>query len=71
MSFRLVNASAIFQRHIMFILRKVLRKEVMIYLDDILIVSSTREKYKKKIKRVLKLLIKNDLHKKKEKYKYF
>ena len=43
----------------------------MIYLDDILIVSSTREKYKKKIKRVLKLLIENDLHKKKEKCKYF
>ena len=55
----------------MFILRELLRKEVLIYLNDILIVSKIREEYKRTVKRVHKLLIEADLHKKKKKCKYF
>ena len=55
----------------MFVLRKVLKKEIIIYLDDILIANSTKEKHDEKMKRILKLLAENNLYKKKKKCKYF
>ena len=55
----------------MFILRKVLKKGVLIYLNDIFIASKTKEEYKRMIKRVHKLLTETDLHKKEKKCKYF
>ena len=55
----------------MFVLRELLRREVLVYLNDILIVSKTKKEYKKMIKRVHELLIEADLHKKEKKCKYF
>ena len=52
-------------------LRELLEKEVLIYLDDILIVSEIREEYKRTVKRVYELLTEADLHKKKKKCRYF
>ena len=71
MLFKLIETSVIFQRHIMFILRELLKKEVLIYLDDILIVSETEEEHRRLIKRVHELLTEADLYKKKKKCKYF
>ena len=71
MLFSLIEASVIFQRHIIYVLREVLKKEVLVYLNDIFIISEKKKKYKRLIKRVYELLIKADLYKKKEKYKYF
>ena len=56
MPFRLVNASATFQRHISQVLEPVLEKGVIVYLNDILIASENKKEHKKKIKKVLKLL---------------
>ena len=71
MLFSLIEVSAIFQRHIIFILRELLKREVLIYLNDILIVSKIKKEYKRLIKRVHKLLAEINLHKKKKKCKYF
>ena len=70
MPFKLINASAIFQRYISQVLRPVLEKEVIVYLNDILIISETRKKHKKKIKKVLKLLQEINLLIKKKKCKF-
>ena len=56
MPFSLMNASVIFQRHITQILGPVLEKKVVIYLNDILIVSFIKKKNIKKIKQIKKLL---------------
>ena len=53
------------------VLSKVLRREVFIYLNDILIAHRDKEKYKRYIKRVKKLLTEALLQIKKEKSKYF
>ena len=71
MSFRLIEASAIFQRHIIFVLKELLEKEVLVYLNNILITSKISKEHKRLIERVYKLLAETDLHKKKEKCKYF
>ena len=71
MPFKLIEISVIFQRYIMFILREVLKKKVLIYLDNILIVSKIKKEHKKLIKRVYELLTEADLYKKKKKCKYF
>ena len=55
----------------MFVLKEVLRKEVLIYLDNILIASKIKKEYYRMIKRVNELLAEADLYKKKEKCKYF
>ena len=60
-----------FQRHIMYVLQEVLEQEVMIYLNNILIVSPDEEEYYKKTEKILELLTENNLHQKKEKCKYF
>ena len=69
MPFKLMGASAIFQRHIMFVLRELLGKEVLVYLNDILIASKIREEYERLIKRVHELLAEANLCKKEEKCK--
>ena len=71
MPFKLIKASVTFQRYIMFVLREFLKKKVLIYLNNILIVSKTREEHKRMIKKVHKLLAEADLHQKKKKCKYF
>ena len=43
MSFKLINASAVFQKYIYQVLRKVLEKEVLIYLNDILIAHQNKK----------------------------
>ena len=55
----------------MYVLRKVLNRKVLIYLNDILIINKSKEEHKKIMIRVHKLLIETDLYKKKEKYRYF
>ena len=55
----------------MFVLKKVLSKRVLIYLNNIFIASKTKKEYKKIIIRVHKLLTEADLHKKKKKCRYF
>ena len=49
MPFGLINASATFQRQIQMILRPLLEKGILVYLNDILIASEEEEKYKKKM----------------------
>ena len=71
MSFKLMKASVTFERHIMFVLRELLKKKILIYLNDILIVNKNREEHKRTVKRVHELLTEADLHKKKKKCKYF
>ena len=55
----------------MFVLRELLRRGVLIYLNDILIVSKIRKEYKRLIKRVHELLAETNLYKKEKKCKYF
>ena len=55
----------------MFVLRELLKKEILIYLNDIFITMKIRKEHNRLIKRVHKLLIEADLHKKKKKCKYF
>ena len=71
MPFKLIEASVTFQRHIIFILREVIRRGVLVYLNDILIISKKEKKYRRMITRVHELLAEADLHKKKKKCKYF
>ena len=61
MPFRLVNSSVIFQRHITQILRSVLEKRILIYLNNILIVSLSEEENRKKVEQVKKLLTETEL----------
>ena len=49
MPFRLINASVIFQRYIMQVLRLILEKGILIYLNDILIISEIKEENIQKI----------------------
>ena len=71
MPFELIGALMMFQRHIMFILREVIRKEVLVYLNDIFIVSKEEKKYKKIVARIYELLAEADLYKKEKKCRYF
>ena len=71
MSFKLMNASVIFQRHITQILSSILEKEVLIYLNNILIVSKIKKENVQKINQIKKLLTEAKLQWKKEKYKYY
>ena len=56
MPFGLINAPAIQQVFINNVLREYLDVFVIIYLDDILIFSKTKEEYKEYIKKILKRL---------------
>ena len=48
-----------------------LEKEIIVYLNNILIVSKTKKDHKEKIKKVKRLLIEAELMIKEKKYKYF
>jgi hypothetical protein len=61
MPFGLTNAPASFQRFINNVLRHLLDKGVIVYLDDILIYSKTEEEHSQLITEVLKALQENDL----------
>ena len=61
MPFDLMNVSAIFQRHIMQVLRPGLDKEIVVYLNDILVVSFNKKENVRKIKQIKKLLTEADL----------
>ena len=61
MSFRLINASATFQRLITQVLSPILEKRILIYLNNILIVTAIKEKNKEKIKQIKKLLTEAEL----------
>ena len=60
-SFRFINASAMFQTYINNILREHLNVFVIIYLDDILVYSKNKKDYKKHIRQVLNALKKANL----------
>ena len=55
----------------MFVLRELLRRGIIIYLNDILIATETRKEHKRLIKRVHELLAETDLYIKKKKCRYF
>ena len=57
MQFRLINAPAIFQKRINSVLREHLDEFIIIYLNDIIIYSNSKEEYFKYIKWVLQRLI--------------
>ena len=61
MSFKLINASVIFQIYINNILRKYLNIFVVIYLNNILVYSKNEKNHKKHIRQVLNALKKVDL----------
>ncbi len=61
MSFRLSSALLINQRYINDIFLSVLKQFVILYQNDILIFSNTREEYKQYIKKILKILKKVEL----------
>ena len=61
MSFRLINASAMFQTYINNVLREHLDVFVVVYLDDILVYSKNEEDHKKHVRQILNALKKADL----------
>ena len=71
MSFRLVNVSATFQRYISQILASVLEKEVLVYLNNILIANQIKKDHQKKIKEVKRLFTEANLMIKEGKCEYF
>ena len=70
MSFGLTNASAIFQVFVNNVLRRYLDQFVIIYLNDILIYSKTREEHVKHVRKVLQALKEADLRIKSEKSEF-
>ena len=57
MQFRLINTPAIFQKRINSILKEYLNKFIIVYLDNIIIYSNSKEEYFKYIKQVLQRLV--------------
>lgn len=62
MSFGLCNAPAIFQETMNKVLASLLRKGVLVYMDDILIYARTKEEHARLLDEVLTLLSKNDFY---------
>src|SRR5437667_11348190 len=71
MSFRLTNASAMFQELINHVLYDHLNEYVIAYLNDILIYSENEENHEKHVKKVLKRLQEKNLYLKSEKYEFY
>ena len=61
MSFRLINASAMFQTYINNVLREHLNMFVIIYLDDILVYLKNKNYHKKHVRQILNTLKKANL----------
>eukprot|EP00983_Pelagomonas_calceolata_P026799 841742-Pelagomonas_calceolata.AAC.1 len=59
--FGLTNAPATFQRVMNCVFKEYIRKFVLVYLDDILIMSKNPEKHEKHLRLVLQALRDNDL----------
>ena len=69
MPFKLTNAPAVFQVLVNDVLRKMLDKNLFVYLDDILIFSETKE-HIQQVRRVLKQLLENGLYAKPKKCEF-
>ena len=61
MSFKFINASAIFQTYINNVLREYLNMFVIIYLDNILVYLKNKKNHKKHVKQILNTLKKVNL----------
>ncbi len=70
MPFGLTNAPAVFQALINYVLRDMLNQFAFVYLDDILIFSSSPNEHVEHIKKVLNCLLKNALYVKPEKCEF-
>ena len=70
MSFKLINAPAMFQTYINNVLREHLNVFVIIYLDDILVYSKNEADHKVHVRKVLEALKKADLQIKSEKSQF-
>src|SRR5215218_7835290 len=63
MSMRLINASATWQRYISHLLHELHDREVVVYLDDIVIyIKKDSERHRQLVKEVLQILIDNELY---------
>jgi hypothetical protein len=62
MPFGLTNAPAVFQRLMNDVFRELLDDFVVIYLDDLLIFSRSHEEHVKHVRKVLQILLNNDLY---------
>ena len=71
MCFRLTNAPATFMKLMNSILLPYLGKFVVVFLDDILIYSRTREKHLEHLRKVFQLLKENSLYAKESKCEFF
>src|SRR5437764_64462 len=71
MLMRLTNALVTFQRFITHILRHLLNKEVVIYLDDILIYSKTLKEYQRLVIEVMQVIQDHDLYVNLEKSQFY
>ncbi|GBG59909.1 hypothetical protein CBR_g66714 [Chara braunii] len=70
MPFGLTNAPATFQSHMDKVLREQIGRFVVVYLDDILILSKSMEEYLKHLEEVLTILRKTQLHLNLEKFEF-
>ena len=70
MSFRLINALAMFQKLINHVLYDHLNEFIITYLDDILIYFENEENHEKHVKKILKRLQEKNLYLKTEKCKF-
>ncbi len=70
MPFGLTNAPAVFQALINYVLRDMLNQFAFVYLDDILIFSSSPNEHVEHVKKVLNRLLKNHLYVKPEKCEF-
>uniref|UniRef100_A0A3B3DPC6 Gypsy retrotransposon integrase-like protein 1 n=1 Tax=Oryzias melastigma TaxID=30732 RepID=A0A3B3DPC6_ORYME len=67
MPFGLCNAPSVFQAFVNDIFRDMLQKNVIVYIDDILVYSKTLDEHVSHVRQVLQRLIKNNLYAKREK----
>ena len=70
MSFELINASAMFQKLINYVLYNHLNKFVITYLNNILIYSENKKNHKKHVKKVLRKLQEKNFYLKSEKCEF-
>ena len=71
MQFRFTNTLVIFQRRINYILKKYLDDFIMVYLDNIIIYSNSKEEYKEYINQVLSRLYKKNILVVVREYKFY